>query len=792
MAGRNVGKYTQELAKVTMAYSKAFGVPLQEIGQFQAELMTEMGMGLESTRLAFAKMTRSATESGIASNKFFAMIRGVSQDLSLYNVRLGETVKILEKLGKAMSPRNAQKFLQTAVKGLKEMGRSERLKLTMLAGAGEVTKIVDRDIKRKTDILARELKMDSAEVANILQTKGARGLAKAIGENVPKEARGAITEMATKMQLQMTRRKKGVFGVAGAAADVGPGAALEITERAIARFTGGKNLEDAVGEMGTEMVAEMLNISQAELDQRIQFKMSMDMERERMTALLEKQAEGQELSADEIERLKMLEKAGLTDANKINRAGYDQIFDGMLESDKGALKQAKTIEDFAEKQVELTDSMLKTLERLLNFVMAQLYEVIWGIWEALPLGDRDAKLRAKMERDLLMTGNKELQAVIENTQGKSAAEIKKALMATKAVEAMTMDTSKLEVKLEELKKKLGEAPPSEKKGIETQIRQTEVQIKEAELQRQAFRDATAKWAKENQSAYFHANNEILKEMKISRKVGWRGMTAEQQKEYTKKMLERMDPTSIGKAVADASERKEEAAGVVVFEEGAARIQKAIEMAKAGKPEEEIVKVLEGSADISGETAEVTAEGMAAMQNLYQDASTDKTLYVQFSSGFLRGSYKKTVHDAFLDALRVALFEQFLYSEMTPEEALRKMRESGGPKGFAQAAGAGEFVKRTLGAGAVSGPVPLPTGGRQHGGLVTGVRGGMAIVPPPPPGEGYTTVGRGEEIVPAYGRGGGGGGGPQTVLVTLNPDARRMFQAEVRNGIYEHERRRRLG
>src|SRR6185369_9735703 len=102
------------LAHVSVAYSRAFGVPLQEINTLQAEMMTEMGASLDDTTLAFQQMTKAAEDSGISANKFFGMIRGVSQDLSLWGTRMEDAVKLLGRLGQVMSPRNAQKFMQTA------------------------------------------------------------------------------------------------------------------------------------------------------------------------------------------------------------------------------------------------------------------------------------------------------------------------------------------------------------------------------------------------------------------------------------------------------------------------------------------------------------------------------------------------------------------------------------------------------------------------------------------------------------------------------------------------------
>ena len=73
-------------------------------------------------------------------------------------------------------------------------------------------------------------------------------------------------------------------------------------------------------------------------------------------------------------------------------------------------------------------------------------------------------------------------------------------------------------------------------------------------------------------------------------------------------------------------------------------------------------------------------------------------------------------------------------------------------------------------------------GHAGGGMVSGVANGMAQVSPAP-GEGLTSIGKGERIVPA---GGGGPGGKTVVELVLHGDLKRLIRAEASNVYYENE------
>ena len=68
-----------------------------------------------------------------------------------------------------------------------------------------------------------------------------------------------------------------------------------------------------------------------------------------------------------------------------------------------------------------------------------------------------------------------------------------------------------------------------------------------------------------------------------------------------------------------------------------------------------------------------------------------------------------------------------------------------------------------------------------GGLVTGIGPNGIAITRPAPGEGLTSIGVGERIVPA----GGGGGGSQTIVLELRGDLGRLIEAKAQDTIVKN-------
>lgn len=773
-AQETVGDFASELTHVSVAYSRSFGVPLQEINQLQSEMMTEMGASLQDVRLSFGQMTRAATDSGIASNKFFAMIRGVSQDLSLYNMRLEDTVKTLQLLGKVMSPRNAQKFLQTATQGLKQMGRTERLRLTLLAGTGETKNIVNRDIKDKAEILGKKVKMSAKDVMSVLQTKGVKGLEDKIS-GLPDEAQGAVREMGAQIQLQMTRVGKGAFGISGAAADVGPAATLQLMQKAVGKFAGTDKLAKAVGSIGAEMMAENLGISQEQLDGMAKFEMAIDSQREVLKRQLK---EGDE------DTIKRLAEAGMDTAEDIDKAGYDQIYKAMDENTKKQADDATKIESLAQKQARLTQSMVDKLGTLVDFMQNSIYNVIADILDLLPWGKSERAERKKVQEAARKTGSAELQRAAK--QG----DLPAALMETGVVK-------RLNTAMDDLVK------------VNQQISATKGKIAEQETTKQIM-----PWTKvqEQQLQALYKQTDVLSASKGSLENVAKSVAENMSPEALMEAMEQagVDKGTIDELIAPLTG----VAGGLGGSAGGRRLKKGLtgadvfkEMSKVLSPEE-LAKTIEkapvwttkgpaaekitalGAADKALADAGFGAETAKATVDTAKSAETTATrtlplvkkesVYVRYSKQGLK-LYMDALEKTLLSALREALFEYYLYSQLDPEDLVKYMSEEGlDVEGMARKVGEGG----PLGFSAAGTTGLTPVKKNATGGIVESVAGGLATVA----GEGLASVAPGERIVPA------GAGATGSVIVNVNGiggnDLVRLIRASVIDTVAAYKSRER--
>jgi len=828
-SGKGVKTFAKELTQVSVAYSRAFGLPLQEINQLQAEMMTDLGMSAEETKLGFAQMARSASESGIAANKFFSIIRGASQDLSLYNLRMADAVKTLKMLGKVMSPRTAEKFFQSATKGLKDMGRQQLVQLTMLAGPGNAAEIVQRDLDSKYKDIAKKLNMDASRVAEIIKSEGVEGLAFQINQ-LPEEMQGAAREMAINAELQQTRSEKGMYGTATALAGVGPGGALEAMELALGRIGGTGDLRQDVGSIGPEEMAEKLGKSIEEVNQMVAFRMAIDMERSEMAALLQKQIDTpNKLSEEEKARLKEIEDAGLTAAN-INEAGYQQIYDGMSEDQKEAHKDADKVINYAKRQTELTSDVMKKLEALLEFIMNQLYNVMLDIWEGLigilstfdlPDWLGGGKSLAQKQKERLQAARgvasqkgesreqdvKDLQSI---TSAAGEKDINTALWDTKLGKNMqrfvredwVSEVAAVEQAQADLQNKYpgtDSVAAAEALGLKEIAKGMRMQPGEEGYVDPSWSDETVKkmtdaLAKEHAAAVRgkgwqlaalasinqQANVVTDKEDLIRRASGGQAYKKDPIENFEDKLANAMKLMGGGQdyhqALEESFSPKEfgRLMGETLYQlspeqVGAAAKDFSVETTKV---EQDYLKTLEGmKADGADTSKEIAA--------FHKAATSGNTLSVKFPKSFLTGPYAKTIEEAVLDSVRTALFEYYLYSGLDPDDMVEQMSARGSTPAAmaAEAARLAEYEGRTIGSAWGIDEAEEPDGG-QTGGTFT--RGGLAMLH------------GGEYVVPRHGAPipGGGGGGVQRVEIAFRGDAGRLFQQAVTNAQYENRRRER--
>lgn len=756
---KSIQSFAADLTHVSVAYSRAFGVPLQEVNQLQAEMMVDMGKSLDETRLAFAQMTRSAADSGIAANRFFAIIRGVSQDLSLYNIRMESAIKLLGKLGKVMNPRNAQKFMQTAAQGLKNMSQDDRLKVALLTG-GKGAAIVRKDIKNREANLARDIADATGRhwediAADLRDPKKAADLWKEVEAKQPSKV-GALRESALELGIDKNASQKGVYGQAFAMENLGMGASLDMMREAIVGWGGGKTLMEGAGSIGMTKMSEMLGYSTEQLRGMMKLEVAVE---EQKNALL-----AQATSAAEKDR--------------INAMGTQDLLDTMSEEERKALQeQTKSEADFAREQSHLTNSMSDKLGTLVDFVMNQLYNVMLDIYEAITnLPGFGGKNKASWLRSAKASGNAELM------KAAGSGDLNSSLAGTKLVSALNKaldDQSTLGKKYADVEKRKQDlAYAQSKKPALTDKDKQEMAVIDREIESLKKQNGAIRAMKEDMLGQLDLD--AVHSVLTNEGKGMGIDLMDQGYKISKAMEE---GKTAGEAFKEAGLTEEQITTILrkaPVWSGMSGDQKIAMLGSAGKHLQEAgyytpdqKKTAEATMEASSATAEATT-------NLTDHAVSPNTIYTKFSNSFLRSGYRDTVEEAVLSAMRLALFEYYMYSEIEDRAKVAEFLSKGGmqPQDFAK--GVGKFAADGQNAQAF-------LDANAAGGIVTGVNGGIASVRAAA-GEGLASIGPGERILPA----GAGSTGPISIHVNGvgGRDLAKVIEAKVVDGIAEYKRRER--
>lgn len=751
--------------QVAVAYSRLMGVSLQEITQFQSEMMTEMGSSLADVQAQFYQMTRAAADSGIASNKFFAIIRGVSADLNLYNSRLEDSVKILGMLGKVMSPRNAAKFMQTATQALKGMGRTERLKLNLLSGGkagGMMSKQLDRysgDIAGKINraggsVTAKDILDSNKDSAELLK-------------GVPAAMQGEFREAILELRQDQTMNKKGVFGQSMAARNLGPGAALDMMKSALMRFApGAKTLGEARGSIGPEMMAEQLGISEEQLSSMVKFEAAIDDQR------------------------KILKRTAKTDdeRKKIDQMSYDDVMSTMDKSMQDELKNAGQQIDYAKRTSEYTFGAMDKLGVLVDFIMNQIYNVMTSIWEVImdiasssifdPSGaKKDAREKAKIELEAAKTKNKELIDIAQKSTNGEA--FKKNAMGSglgkSMVDAITYDPSKL--KTDKERDAAAEKFNAAAHAIDDQLGGTERDstLKMQRVQQAAFGAFGNKYDSKQIGAI---NRSLEKGENISGALAGSGMSEADQQKMLAELMKTLSPQQLAKSMGDYAK----ATGATGTVPGAAgpgvpAVPGKPGASAAGAPTMPGVSAPAAvAAAAKAEPPMTTKQGAEAVDALDQVHKDMRVKGIKMDQSFLRDKFWANGKDAVLEATREALLEYFLYSKMDPATVAKGLKDG---KFKAK-----DFGSKFLDAATTTGQIPTD---------IQGFAGGGVIPQPKSPDSVFVAARPGETIVPR----GGAGGGHANLSIPINvngpggQELANMIRTAAINVVSEWQRRQKF-
>ena len=203
--------------------------------------------------------------------------------------------------------------------------------------------------------------------------------------------------------------------------------------------------------------------------------------------------------------------------------------------------------------------------------------------------------------------------------------------------------------------------------------------------------------------------------------------------------------------------------------------KAMDGQVAGTPGAAAVASTSGTTKTADEhlaTAKATTEAL-------DDQSKAQKKEVTATKQKFEQNAKPAIKDATLDALRTALWEFALLTQFDKVSGWAKDFAAGGGTGGLEEVG--RIVRQSPEYSAKTGTKVEEAPPKAAGGLVTGIGPNGIAITRPAPGEGLTSIGVGERIVPA----GGGGGGSQTIVLELRGDLGRLIEAKAQDTIVKN-------
>jgi hypothetical protein len=201
----------KESLSSVLTYSKLLGMSTSEISSAMGSYMEELGMTLSAVTDKFSALSEVAKESGFGTKRFFSMLLQATSGMTMYNVRLEEAANLMTSLGRVMNPKQAEAFVSSLTKGFGGMGTAERVKKSLLLGAGsgkgEGLRIGNMEANRQaSEFMSKLMKFteDQPDKAGSLwKSLGKRGITKGMGSQalIDRFFRMGVAQMGATQQV---------------------------------------------------------------------------------------------------------------------------------------------------------------------------------------------------------------------------------------------------------------------------------------------------------------------------------------------------------------------------------------------------------------------------------------------------------------------------------------------------------------------------------------------------------------------------------------------------------------
>lgn len=148
----------RESVKGAVVYAKLLGESADKVAGDMAKMAEETATTLEGVRDKFSEIAAAAKQSGFDTKRFYGMVLEVTTGMSMYNVRLQDTIGLLTQAGKVLGPDAGKAWAQSLAGGMKDMSTRDLAVNAMKMGKGQVQGAAKEDAKAQAGALSKSFK----------------------------------------------------------------------------------------------------------------------------------------------------------------------------------------------------------------------------------------------------------------------------------------------------------------------------------------------------------------------------------------------------------------------------------------------------------------------------------------------------------------------------------------------------------------------------------------------------------------------------------------------------------
>jgi hypothetical protein len=220
MGGGDIQKGMTLFSKSAIAYGKALGMEMTEVGSMMGNFVGELGYSTTTVTSLMSDIVSTAATSGMPVYKFMDIFRQTIPHVELFSNRMEELAGTIKLLSKSMSPEQVKEFMGAWSQGLKYDSFSSRLKKTLVGGVGQTNALLQKGFAERASVMASQLGDDLGGEFQAAFKSG--DMKKAYGVIASAKSRGVgnpalFGQMTQLMQSEQARRTGGALGTATAA-----------------------------------------------------------------------------------------------------------------------------------------------------------------------------------------------------------------------------------------------------------------------------------------------------------------------------------------------------------------------------------------------------------------------------------------------------------------------------------------------------------------------------------------------------------------------------------------------